>query len=151
MANVSRSTALGTVFHRPFELYEGLFRLDQTWDMFTTIPHFRDMDGTLVAIDEAGAETRYGPMLPGLTPYRKDPRMHSMFLRLAFAGQVYPEYSTRYLAAVCRAIAAKTGSSPQKVAFDLHTEQLRPLDRVRADARVAESNVTRYGPMACPH
>jgi hypothetical protein len=151
VANVSRDTALGSGFHRPFDLYTATFRLDQTWDMFTTIPHFYDMDGTVVVIDEAGRETHYGPMLPGLLPYRKDPRIHSMFMRLAFMADAYPSFSQRYLAVLCRAIAQKTGVTPHQVAFDLHTRQLRRLSDVRVDGRVADSNVSRYGPSVCPH
>ncbi len=150
MANVSRTTALGTAFHRPFDPYLALFRLDQSWDMFTTIPHYLDMGGHLVAIDANGVETNYGPLLPDFRPYPKDPRFFGTFLRLAFYAQGYPGYSVRYLVAVCRAITVRTGKVPAKVAFQLATQELRPMQDIRADGRIAQSRVMRFGPVPCP-
>jgi hypothetical protein len=119
--------------------------------MFTTIPRFLAMDGALVASDAAGVTTEYGPMLPGLLPYRKTSRVHGMFLRLAFADENYPGYSDRYLAAVCRAIGERTGAKPTQVGFELRTQQLRRLEEVRRDGQIAEPKTFRFGPAPCAH
>src|ERR1043165_4099017 len=79
MVNVPRTTELGGGFHRPFDWYLGLTSLSQYWDMFTTVPRFLDMDGALVASDEQGRIAEYGPMLPGLLPYRHTSRVNGMF------------------------------------------------------------------------
>jgi hypothetical protein len=149
MANVSRTTELGSGFHRVFDWYLGATSLTQYWDMFTTPPRFLEMDGALVSQDSSGRITEYGPMLPGLTPYRKTARVNGMFLRLAFSDENYPGYSTRYLAAVCRAIAEKAGSTPVAVGFELRTRQLRSLAEVRRDGTISEPKTFRFGPAPC--
>jgi hypothetical protein len=150
MANVSRTTALGTTFHRPFETYIDAARLWQSWDMFTTIPHFHDMAGALVAFDDQGNITRYGPMLPDLRPLRKDPRIIGAFLRLAFVEDGYAAYNVRYLRAVCDAIATRSGKRPAKVGFELYTEELRSIQDVQRDNRIGERKTYPFGPIACP-
>jgi hypothetical protein len=117
--------------------------------MFTTIPRFLQVDGVIMAADERGATAEYGPMLPGLTPCRKTSRVYGMFLRLAFSDESFPGYSNRYLAAVCRAISERTGAPPARVGFELRTRQLRPLEDVRRDGRIAESKTFRFGPAEC--
>jgi hypothetical protein len=75
--------------------------------------------------------------------------VNGMFLRLAFSDQYYPGYSGRYLAAVCRAIGEKSGAPPSMVGFELRTQQLRPLDDVRRDGKIAEAKTFRFGPAPC--
>jgi len=149
LANMSRTTELGDGFHRPFDWYLRATGLSQYWDMFTTIPRFLAMDGALVASNAAGATAEYGPMLPGLLPYRNSARIHGMFLRLAFSDENYPGYSNRYLAAVCRAIGERSGSTPSQVGFELRTQQLRRLEDVRRDGRISEPKTFRFGPAPC--
>jgi hypothetical protein len=151
MANVSRTTELGDGLHRPFDWYVRATGLAQYWDMFTTIPRFLSMDGALVASDANGSVAEYGPMLPGLLPYRKTSRIHGMFLRLAFSDENYPGYSNRYLGAVCRAIGDRVGATPVQVGFELRTQQLRRLEDVRRDGRIAEAKTFRFGPAPCAH
>lgn len=150
LANVPETTALGSGFHRPFAAYLSLFGLRQTWDMFTTIPHFLSMTGKLEVRDEpGGAVHAEGPLLPGLEPYVNDNRVHVTFMRLAFSAEYYPGYPERYLAAVCRALVAKTGKAPAQVGFELSVEQLRPLADVRRDRRIAEPKSFHFGPSSC--
>jgi hypothetical protein len=149
LANVSRTTELGSGLHRPFDWYLQVTSLSQYWDMFTTIPRFLAMDGALLASDANGAVTEYGPMLPGLSPYRKTSRVHGMFLRLAFSDENYPGYADRYLAAVCRAVGERAGSLPSQVGFELRTQQLRRLEDVRRDGRISEAKTFRFGPAPC--
>jgi hypothetical protein len=151
LSNVSRTTELGSGFHRPFDWYLRVTGLSQYWDMFTTIPRFVAMDGALVASDASGATAEYGPMLPGLLPYRKTSRIHGMFLRLAFSDENYPGYSGRYLAAVCHAIGERIGAAPSQVGFELRTLQLRRLDDVRRDGQISEAKTFRFGPAPCAH
>ena len=151
MANVSRTTELGDGFHRPFDWYVRATGLFQYWDMFTTIPRFVSMDGALVASDSSGRVAEYGPMLPGLLPYRNTSRVHGMFLRLAFSDENYPGYSGRYLAAVCRAIGERVGAEPSQVGFELRTRQLRRLEDVRRDGQISEPKTFRFGPAPCAH
>src|SRR5512139_1994675 len=66
IANLPRTTALGSALHRPFELYTNLTALGQTWDMFTTIPRFAKLDGDLVVEVAPGDVRRFGPVLPDL-------------------------------------------------------------------------------------
>lgn len=135
--------------HAPFDWYVGTFGLWQSWDMFTTIPHFLDLEGALLAVDDDGKETPYGPLLPGLAPYPRAHRIQGTFMRMAFANDAYPEYSRRYLAAVCRAIKDKAGTLPTRVAFELRAMELRPLDDVRKDGRIAQPKTYRFGPAPC--
>jgi hypothetical protein len=149
VVNLPRTTALGDVAHRPFDLYVATAGLWQGWDMFTTIPHFLDLDGTLIVVDAQGAEHRLGPLLPGLAPYEKLQRVNGTFIRLAFSSNEYPGYSNRYLAAVCRAVTAQTGAVPASVGFELHVMELRSLASVRADGRIAEPKTLHFGPTPC--
>ena len=73
LANVPRTTALGTGLHAPFARYTWFAGLWQTWDMFTTIPHWADIDVFLTARNAEGREVLHGPMLPGLERYRRLP------------------------------------------------------------------------------
>ena len=104
VANLPASTALGSKLYAPFAWYLTPTGLWQTWDMFTTIPHFLELGGSLVAIDEQGQMTRYGPLLPGFTPFVDSTRIQGSFMRLAFSNNLYPSYSKRYRAAVCKAL-----------------------------------------------
>lgn len=151
MANVSRTTALGTGFHRPFDWYLRITSLGQYWDMFTTVPRFLEMDGALVASDASGTTAEYGPMLPGLAPYARSARVHGMFLRLAFSEEYYPGFAARYLAAVCRAVRERTGTTPRLVGFELRTRQLRPISAVLLDGKIGEPKTFRFGPAPCEH
>lgn len=150
-SNLPRTTALGTSVHAPFDWYVGTFGLWQTWDMFTTIPHFLDLEGSLLAVDASGKEVRYGPLLPGLASYAHAHRIQGTFMRMAFSDDAYPEYSRRYLAAICRAVTNRTGAPPAKVAFELRALELRPLDDVRKDGRIADPKIYRFGPAPCTH
>jgi hypothetical protein len=149
VANLPPTTAFGPSLHAPFAWYVNLAGLWQGWDMFTTIPRFLDLDGTLLSRNADGVETRVGPILPGLTPYGKEDRIDGTFLRLAFASDDYPGYAPRYLAAVCKALREETGKTPASVAFELRTQQLRSLPDVRKDGRLAEDMTFRFGPAAC--
>jgi hypothetical protein len=149
LANLPGTTALGSGIHRPFAHYLTLFGLHQTWDMFTTIPHFLDMTGVLAVLDDQGQETSEGPLLPGLERYKKDNRIHVTFMRLAFSAEAYPGYPVRYLAGVCRALLQKKGRLPASVGFELRVKELRPLADVQRDHRIAEPKTFRFGPAAC--
>jgi hypothetical protein len=148
-SNLPRTTALGSSVHAPFDWYVGTFGLWQSWDMFTTIPHFLDLEGVLLATDSSGKETRYGPLLPGLAPYARSHRVQGTFMRMAFSDDAYSYFSKRYLAAICRAITSRTGSPPAKVSFELRALELRSLDAVRKDGRIAEPKTYRFGPAPC--
>jgi hypothetical protein len=149
VANLPRTTALGSVLHRPFEGYLAVFGLFQTWDMFTTIPRFASLDGTLVAVGADGKERRYGPVLPGLVPAGESARIKGTFLRLAFSSAAYAGYSERYLSALCHAIRDKEGIPPTSVRFELLTEQVRKLEDVRRDGVRAEPKTFTFGPAEC--
>src|SRR5262245_38977561 len=83
VANLPANTAFGPGVYRPFAWYLTPTGLWQTWDMFTTIPHFLNLDGWLVAVEEGGGMTRYGPLLPGLKPFVQSTRIQGTFMRLA--------------------------------------------------------------------
>jgi len=149
LGNVPQNTAMGSTFHRPFRLYLGVFSLYQTWDMFTTIPHFLAMTGELLAEDAAGNPVRRGPLLPGFEGYRNDNRLHVTFMRLAFSPDSYPGFPQRYLASVCRALTNEFGAPPKQVGFELRVMQLRPLSDVRRDHRIGEPKTISFGPTQC--
>ncbi|HVU03386.1 MAG TPA: hypothetical protein VHE30_16615 [Polyangiaceae bacterium] len=149
IANLPETTALGSSLHGPFSPYLSVFALRQTWDMFTTIPHFLAMRGELVSRDVDGHERRDGPLLPGLRPYGNDPRIHVTFMRLAFSGPAYPGYADRYLASVCRALAESGKARPDQVGFELDVLQLRALSDVKRDGRIAEPKTFTFGPARC--
>jgi hypothetical protein len=117
--------------------------------MFTTIPHFRDLDGALVGVDESGTVTRYGPLLPGFAPFFPSTRIQGSFMRLAFSSESYPAYSKRYLAAVCRALLAERRGAATKVGFELKAEELRSLADIQKDGRISQPKTFSYGPTAC--
>jgi hypothetical protein len=149
--NLPRTTTLGAGIHAPFDVYLGVVQLWQGWDMFTTIPHFASMDGDVLVADVDGSHERVGPIVPGLEPFRKDPRMYSLFLRLAFSADGAGGFALRYRAAVCRALAAKLGHLPKAVGFDLRTEQLRSIADVQRDGRIGEPKTFHYDEAACPN
>jgi hypothetical protein len=149
IANLPATTAFGTAIYTPFAWYLTPTGLWQTWDMFTTIPHFRGLDGALVAVDESGAVTRYGPLLPGFAPFVRSTRIEGSFMRLAFSAESYPAYSNRYLAAVCRALLAARRGAPTKVGFELKADELRALADIRKDGLVSQPKTFSYGPTTC--
>lgn len=149
ITNVPRTTALGSTFHRPFDAYLSFTGLWQSWAMFTTIPYYLEVDGSFVAIGADGRQTEYGPMLPGLEPYRKDPAIDVMFLRLGFVSD-YAAYGGRYTAALCKAVAERTGTVPAGISFELRTKQLRPMKDVLRDGRIADPHSFKFGPTPCP-
>jgi hypothetical protein len=151
VANLPATTALGTSIYAPFSWYLTPTGLWQTWDMFTTIPHFRDLDGALVAFDDKGKETRYGPLLPGFAPFVRSTRIQGSFMRLAFSSESYPAYSTRYLAAVCRALLSERRGAATKVGFELKADELRPMTDIQKDGRISQPKTLSYGPTECAH
>jgi len=149
IANLPATTGLGAGINGPFAWYLTPTGLWQTWDMFTTIPHFKDLDGALVAVDESGNVTRYGPLLPGFAPFVSSTRIQGSFMRLAFSSDTYPAYSKRYLAAVCRALLAERRGTATKVGFELKAEELRSLADIQKDGRISQPKTLSYGPTAC--
>jgi hypothetical protein len=148
-ANLPASTALGSGLYAPFAWYLTPTGLWQTWDMFTTIPHFLELDGSLVAIDEQGVAKRYGPLLPGFTPFVESTRIQGSFMRLAFSNDIYPTYSTRYRGAVCRALLAQRNGAPTQVGFELRALELRALTDIRKDGRIGQPRTYSFGPTPC--
>jgi hypothetical protein len=148
VANVPRTTALGAAPHALFGAYVHAAGLAQTWDMFTTIPRFRSLRGSLVVEDENGRVRRADPVVPGFRSATSS-RVKGTFMRLAFSAEAYPGYAERYLGAICRAFAQQRGALPRQVGFELVTEQLRPLADVRRDGRMSESKTFTFGPAPC--
>lgn len=122
----------------------------QEWDMFTTIPLYLDIQSTLVARDGSGAETRYGPMLPGFTPPPDNLRIVSMAGRLVWVRHAFPAHVNRHHRAACAAITRASGAPPQSVRIELDAKPLRSLERVAATGVIADSKVFRSGNLPCP-
>jgi len=149
ISNLPANTAFGSGIYRPFAWYLTPTGLWQTWDMFTTIPHFLNLDGFLVVVDEHGGQTRVGPLLPGLTPFVQTTRVQGTFMRLAFSNESYAGYSKRYLGAVCRAVLERRHGAPTQVGFELRADELRPLEDVQKDGRIAQLKTYSFGPTPC--
>jgi len=149
VSNLPANTAFGPGIYVPFAWYLTPTGLWQTWDMFTTIPHFFDLDGRLVVVDEHGDVTRRGPLLPGFTRFLKTVRIQGTFMRLAFSSDSYQSYTRRYRAAVCRALLAERHGAPTSVGFELVAQELRPLADIRKDARIAQPKTYTFGPTPC--
>jgi hypothetical protein len=149
VANLPANTVYGAGIYRPFAWYLTPTGLWQTWDMFTTIPHFFDLDGRLVVADEHGTVTRRGPLLPDFAPFVKTVRIQGTFMRLVFSNDTYGSYATRYRAAVCRALLAERKGAPTSVGFELVAQELRPLEDIRKDGRIAQSKTYPFGPTPC--
>ena len=145
-ASLFRPSALGAA--RAFDAYTRFFGLWQTWDMFTTIPYYLDLDGQLVARDTAGRETRHGAMLPGLARYRKDLRVHGLFLRL-LSSPTFGEPGRRYIWAACRAIEARTERPVETVRIELVGARIRRLDDIRRDGRLYETDRNQSADQPC--
>jgi hypothetical protein len=148
ITNLPRTTALGSFFHRPFDAYIAQTGLFQSWAMFTTIPYYLDVGGSIVVVDREGRQVNYEPMLPGFAPYIKDPSNDVMFLRLGFSPE-YAGYGARYTAAICRALA-HAGKPPLSIGFELRTGALRRIQDVARDGRMADAKTFRFGQAPCP-
>lgn len=149
VSNMPANTVFGAGLYGPFAWYLTPTGLWQTWDMFTTIPHFFDLDGRLVVVDENGGVTRRGPLLPGFAPFLKTVRIQGTFMRLAFSNDVYDAFSRRYRAAICRALLTERNGAPTSVGFELVAQELRPLADIRKDGRIAQSKTYPFGPTPC--
>jgi hypothetical protein len=149
VANLPPNTPFGGAIYRPFAWYLTPTGLWQTWDMFTTIPHFLDLGGALVAVDEHGTVTRRGPLLPGFAPFEKTVRIQGTFMRLAFSPESYASYTKRYRAAVCRQLLTERHGAPTQIGFELLAQELRSLDDIRKDGRISLPKTYSYGPAAC--
>lgn len=148
-SNIPATTALGAGIHRPFAWYLGPTGLWQTWDMFTTIPHFFDLDGRLVVVDENGKESRRGPLLPGFARFMRTVRIQGTFMRLAFSSDLYDSYTNRYRSAVCRALLAERHGAQTSVGFELLAQELRSVDDIRKDGRISQLKTYNFGPATC--
>jgi hypothetical protein len=148
-SNLPANTPLGNAIYRPFSWYLSPTGLWQTWDMFTTIPHFFDLNGALVAIDDHGRTTRRGPLLPGFRPLVRTVRIQGTFMRLAFSADSYSSYTKRYRAAVCRALDAEHPGQTIQVGFELVAQELRSLDDIRKDGHIAQPKTYSFGPTPC--
>lgn len=137
VANVPKTTALGSAIHRPFETYVRLAGLWQSWDMFTTIPYFLDLDAQLVTLID-GREVRFGPMLPGLEPYKKELRIHGLFLRMTDPAGGSRDVASAYFRSACRAVEAHVGAKPTRIGVELFVRRIRPLTEIRRDGRIAD-------------
>jgi hypothetical protein len=149
IGNVPRTTALGAGIHRPFGAYLRVTGLAQRWDMFSTIPHFLDIQGSLVARDERRKETRYGPLFTDPeTPLTL--RTQAMLVRLTYSRVEYQEALRRYLRAACRKVASRTGETPRGVGLELRTLRIRRLADIRKDQRIADEKLLRFEEGPCP-
>jgi hypothetical protein len=131
IANLPDNVSLGKALHGFADPYLRAFGQWQEWDMFTTIPLYADIRAKLVARGEDGSETRYDPMLPGLTPQPDSLRVMSLFARLVWSRKPFTSYVARFHAAACRAIGQRSGSIPKTVRVELHVQALRSPRAVR--------------------
>lgn len=149
VANVPSASDLDRALHAPFDAYTTLAGLSQTWDMFTTIPHYLDLEAELRARHADGREMGHGPMLPGLGLQRKTLRIHGFFLRLVLATPFNDSYRRRYFDAACHEVERRLGARPQSVALTLTGLRIRPLQAIRRDRRIADFEVHRSEEHPC--
>ncbi|HEX4338078.1 MAG TPA: hypothetical protein VH062_19345 [Polyangiaceae bacterium] len=149
VSNLPANTPFGAAIYRPFAWYLTPTGLWQTWDMFTTIPHFLDLDGKLVTADENGVVSRRGPLLPGFARFARTVRVQGTFMRLAFSADSYTSYTRRYRAAICRALLTERHGAPTQVGFELIAKELRSLDDIRKDGRISQPKTYTFGPTPC--
>jgi hypothetical protein len=150
VANLAETTPLSRALRHYVNPYLRFFGQWQEWDMFTTIPLYQSIQGKVVAKAVDGAETRYDPMLPGFTEQPDSLRMASMFARLVWARKGFRWHVERYHAAVCRAIAQRTGSTPKSVRVELDTLTIRNLRSVRHDGVIGEPRTFKSEDVPCP-
>jgi hypothetical protein len=148
IANLPDSS-LGRTLHAPVDPYLRYFGQWQEWDMFTTIPLYQDIQASLIAKSHDGTETRYDPMLPGLTPQADNLRILSMFARLVWARKSFVGFTQRFHAAACRAIAERSGSAPKSVRVELHTLMLRAPRVVRQTGTMSDPKVFKSEDVVC--
>lgn len=147
IANLPENVSLGKALHELADPYLRASGQWQEWDMFTTIPLYADIRASLVARGDDGSETRYDPMLPGLTPQPDSLRIMSLFARLVWSRKAFTWYVKRFHGAACRAIAERSGATPKSVRVELQVQALRGPRAVRqtgvlADPRVFNSEDT---------
>jgi hypothetical protein len=150
VANLVETTPLSQAMHRYVNPYLRFFGQWQEWDMFTTIPLYQSIQGRVVAKAADGTETRYEPMLPGFTEQPDSLRLASMFARLVWARKGFRWHVQRYQAAACRAIAARTGSTPKSLRIELDTLTIRNLRSIRQDGVIGDPRTFKSEDAPCP-
>jgi hypothetical protein len=133
--NLPQHTALGDL-RAPFAWYARLSWLHQEWAMFTTIPHYAELEPVLVAKYKGGEERLFGPMLPGLRPYPADLRSLYLILHTVWASGEYRPLASGYLQHACDAITRQLGQRPSSVQLRVDAQVLAPLKQVRASHKV---------------
>jgi hypothetical protein len=136
--NLPANTAFGGELRAPFAAYLDRAGLWQNWVMFHTIPYFRAIRPRLVASASDGSTREFGPMLPGLAPYRHTTRIVSLFLRYTWPPDDIAPHVHAYLRRACDEVARATGSRPASITLRLDSLRLQPLAHVRAHHELAK-------------
>lgn len=121
----------------------------QRWHMFHTIPSLHKISVHIDARDAAGAETTFGPRLPGLTafnPIEKN-RQNYVFMRMNFDPS--GPYGDDYVQLVGEALRAE---HPELTEFSVRYEldYTRDLRHIRRDGILTKHATKEFGPYPLP-
>lgn len=149
LTNLTTSTALRSQPHRWIRPYISLFSLWQEWDMFTTIPYYLEIRGTLVGTFSDQTTREFGPMLPDFEETPRSLKITSLLARLMWSKNAFESNVSRWEHAACRAIADETGQRPKTIHLKLSTERLNPLARVRSTGEISHPEQFNTRPASC--
>lgn len=119
----------------------------QRWNMFTSIPLFRDIDAKLVVRFTDGGVIELEPVIPGFTSTDHNRRFKKFLLRLPKERSGSLDY---YIQQVCREVRTARGKTPESVELIISRSRIRSLDLIRKDGVVSNVVPQSLGAITCP-
>lgn len=149
LTNIPTSTALGNNAHpwiRPYIRHTGLW---QEWDMFTTIPYYRKIEGRLAATFHDQRTQEFGPLVPGFGDTYTSLRVSSLFARLMWSRNAFQTNIAQWERTACNVVAAHTEEQPRHVQLKLDTQRLNTLGQVRSTGKISRPEQFATRPAIC--
>jgi hypothetical protein len=116
----------------PFERYEELTGIWQSWNMFTTPPYLHDYDVEVEVIEPNGGQGAVGPILPGARPYDHTLRAESFFTCIV-DDPTCLFYAAGYANRMCGELRGRLGHGGQTIVVHEYYDRLRLLPEIRAN------------------
>jgi hypothetical protein len=132
----------------PFERYEELTGIWQTWNMFTTPPYLHTYDADVEVTEPDGGHGVVGPMLPGIRPFDHTLRAESFFTCVVDDVQCV-FYAADYASRMCLELRARLGHGGQTITVHEAFERLRFLPDIRDNGVIGTREDHRSRAYAC--
>jgi hypothetical protein len=117
--------------------------------MFTTIPYYLEIRGTLVGTFPDQSTKEWGPMLPGFGETPESLKVTSLLGRLMWSRNAFENNVSRWEQTACRAITDEVDERPKTIHLKLSTERLNTLARVRSTRQISHPEQFSTRPAAC--